>query len=49
MIYRFPLKTAVLAIIFVMTLSACGQMGALSLPDQNVNGAEDQSDEENER
>jgi len=35
--------------LLAFTLTGCGQMGQLTLPDETADGEEEQSDEENER
>ena len=39
---------AVIALL-AFTITGCGQMGVLTLPDETADGEEEQSDEENER
>lgn len=41
--------TVALIAIILLGISACGQMGPLSLPDDVVNDSDEDSDEENER
>jgi predicted small lipoprotein YifL len=41
--------TLALIAIGLFAITACGQMGPLTLPDDTASGEEEQSDEENER
>jgi len=49
MIRTIQALTLALIAVGLFAISACGQMGPLTLPDNTVSGEEEQSDEENER